>query len=312
MPDDPEKPTVVVPYPGPTEEERCRDIFVYLRPETNGILVESTLLRVISENPKYRKCIDLVYLANLPGPFIIDQKIVENHYIYKLPFAYHGKKHFTDHMKKRFREHFGVSVDEATVLGAFEALETLDMDRDAMFRTWVDERNLLNINCQSIKRIDDVYVVNYDIPALLQKNDEDTDIAVMMFRSVLTTDEFHRMIDDMGTALKREGIIGSQIPLRRAFHYSRGPFEQILDAKGHLYNPDGSSMNLELLQFCRFLLNRGIDCREIEMALHFPIMQFGTSEGEVCEDCLFTYTVDDSYEAAYEKLRSVVVQHLIR
>ncbi len=311
MPDDGDNPTVVVPYPGPAEDEECKDIFVYLRPETNGIVVESTLLRVISENPRYKEFIDLVYLANLPGTFIVREKIIENHYIYKLPFAYEGIKHFTGHMKSRFKEHFGVPVEDATVLGAFEALDTLDMNRDEMFKTWVDERDLLYINCQSIKRIDDVYVVNYDIPALLEKNTEETDIAVMMFRSVLSTDEFHQMIDDMGRALRKSGIIGNKKPLRRAFHYSRGPFEQILDAIGHLYAPDGSPVELKLLQFCRFLMKRGIVCRDIEKALHFPIMQFETSEGRVFEDCLFTYTADDSYEAAYEKLRSVVLQYLI-
>ena len=75
-----EKPTVVIPYAGTSDDLRCRDIFVYLRPETNGVLAESSLLRVIGNSSLYRERIELIYLANIPGEFIIENKIVEDHY----------------------------------------------------------------------------------------------------------------------------------------------------------------------------------------------------------------------------------------
>ena len=305
-----ELPTVIIPFvPGPNDG--CRDIFVYLRPETNGVLTESTMLKVIDHTPSYKAGCTIAYLANIPGEYMRRNRIVEQHYGFKLPFAQLGKRFFTPHMRRSFEDRFQVSLDHAEVLGAYEALEKLELNEQEMIEIWVDEADVYDINCQSIKRIGDVYVVNYDIPALLLKYTAGVDIAVMIFRSNLSTDEFHHLIEDIGSSLRREGIVDARTPLSRAFHYSTGPFEQILDARGHLFDESGKRAPLQSIKFYRYLQKRGIHCREIEKALHFPIMQFKTAEGIVVEDCLYRYTKDDSYETAYRKLTTAVGQHVI-
>ena len=40
-------------------------------------------------------------------------------------------------------------------------------------------------------------------------------------------------------------------------------------------------------------------------------MRFRTDDGSIVEDCLYSYTLDDSYEEAYRKLRSAVSQCII-
>lgn len=312
MSDSIRKPTVIIPYETDSGDFYCRDIFVYLRPESNGVVVESSLLGVIERSPTYRSHIDLVYLANVPGEYITTNRIIENHYSYKLPFAHEGKVHFTPDMRRRFTDHFGIEFEEATILGAFDSLDALSMTPEELFGVWVRPEDYITLNCQTIKRISDIFVVNYDIPALLGKYTVGTDIAVMIFRSTLEHEVFHALIDDMEGALRNEGVIDERTAASRAFHHSGSPFDQLLDARGHLFTADGEQINVDQIQFCRYLQSRGIHCREIEKALHFPIMQFKTAEGTIVEDCLYGYTRDDDYETACRKFESAVSQFIIR
>ena len=304
-------PTVIIPYEGPPDSAVCRDIFVYLRPETNGVLVESTLLKVIQSTPLYKSHIQLVYLANIPGSFLATNRIVEDHYRYKLPFAIHGGRQFTPEMERRFTEHFLASFDAVDIVGAFEALRILQISADELFNKWVSTADVLILHCQTIKKIDGLYVVNYDMPALLHKNNAHTDIAVMIFRSTLEDGDFHQMIHRMAEELRKQGILGSNRSVGRAFHYSKGPFGQLLDARGYLYDQRGDHIPESELQFCRYLEKRGITSREITGALDNPIMVFRTEEGRI-EECLFPYTIDNTFEQAYRKISSCILQYWIR
>ena len=303
-------PTVLVPYTGSSPDSDSRDVFVYLRPETNGVLVESTLLKIIESSSFYRQSIQLVYLANIPGQYIVKQGIVEDHYRYKMPYTKTGRGSFTPYMRSRFEEHFSVPFGASRIVGAFDALEILNLSSDELFELWVPESSVLQVNCQMIKKIGDIYVINSNIPALLHKNTNSTDIAVMIFRSKLSNDGFHHMIQDMIGALRHMGILGKATPFGRAFHYSRGPFEQLLDARGHLYDTDGYHLPLSEMQFCSFLRDRGILCEEVNKILDFPIMQFRSSSGAIVEACIFDFTADDSYAEAYDKLQAAVLQHI--
>jgi hypothetical protein len=302
-----EKPTIVIPYAGTSDDHTCRDIFVYLRPETNGVLAESSLLRVIETSSLYRECIELIYLANIPGEFIIENRIVEEHYGHKMPFARHGGSLFTENMRTQFERYFLDTFDAGKVIGAFEALEVMNLTEEELFQIRVPAERVLNLNCQVVKKIDDIYVVNYDIPALLHKNSNSTDIAVMLFRSTLDNTEFHIMIEKMEESLKNAEILPAGVPPGRAFHYSRGPFEQILDARGHLYSEDGVHVSLYDMQFCSFLRSKGILCDEVDRILDNPIMEFPNGGG-IVEECLYAYTQDASYQMAYEILASSVSQ----
>jgi hypothetical protein len=303
-------PTVIIPYVGSADSHQPRDIFVYLRPETNGILVESALLRVIEGTQRYRDTVELAYLANIPGEFIVSNGIVEDHYRYKMPFARFGGAIFTDRMKERFEQYFEESFNETRVVGAFDALEALGLSEEELFNTRVPLADVYNLNCQTVKKIQGIYVVNYDIPALIHKNSNKTDIAVMLFRSTQSNDEFHRMIEEMAISLRSGGIIGDVSRFTRAFHYTKGPFEQVLDARGHLYHPDGTHVALYDMQFCSFLRTKGILCSEVDKTLDNPIMEFRTDDGEKREECLFIRSRDASYQEAYDILISSVSQYL--
>ena len=98
-------PSILVPYPGPRVESDVQDIALYLRPESNGVLVESTIMRVITSG--YRQNTRMVYLANIPGDFVVARRVVERHYRLKIQFARSGKDAFTPQMQRRFERAFG-------------------------------------------------------------------------------------------------------------------------------------------------------------------------------------------------------------
>ena len=269
------------------------------------------MLRVIQHDPEFKRTIFLVYLANLSGDFIIRNHVIEEHYSLKLRFAVHGGKLFTPRMREAFSQHFCASFDEEKVVGSFEALRVLSLTPDELFRLWVGDDDFWVVNGQSIKKFDGLYVVNYDIPALLQKNNKNTDIAVMIFRTTMDYEAFERIVLAMQHALLEAKILSPGIPLSRVFHHSKGPFEQILDGIGYLFTPEGKHISSENLAFSRYLLGRGVDLKAQQGIFRNPLFLFRDREGNLREESIFSYTQDDSYEEAFAKLQSAVAQVLI-
>ncbi len=303
-------PTVIIPYPGPAEDSDMQDIFIYLRPEANDVKVESAMLKVIEKCPAYKKDLFMVYLANLPGKFIMQHHIVEEHYSLKLRFAVRGKRACTPKMKKEFESFFKVSFASAPIIGAFYALNKLNLRPEELFQIWVPHTDVLMINGQTIKKIADYYVVNYDIPALLHKNSLDTDIAVMVFRTRLNYDAFGILISDMKEALIKANLLKRTIHPSRIFHYSKGPFEQILDGIGYLYTTDHFHVPLEDLSFSSYLRNKGVVFKEIWGILKNPIL-LCKENGTAKEVNFMNYTFYDSYQEAYNKFKKITAQMII-
>lgn len=304
-------PTVIIPYTGPDISGRGEDIFLYLRPESNGILVESIIMGVLRGTALYRDKAEMIYLANLPGDFIMKNHVIEDHYSVNYRFACRGKKLFTPYMREVFEKHFQCNFDKAEILGAFEALVRLNLDPEKLFNIWVPDKDMVQVNGQSIKKYDNLYVINYDIPALLHKNNYSTDIAVMILRSSLGKNDFHQMIRTMEQALIEKDLMDKEKPASRYFHYSKGPFEQILDGLGYLYNPKGEHLPVENVSFAQKLLASGFSMREICGMINNPIMGFDDNN-KIVEDNVFLRTRYSTSNEAMDVLRSVRCQVYLR
>ena len=303
-------PAILVPYCGPESDPEIEDIFVYMRPETNGVLGESTILKVVERCPEYRVDIRLVYLANIPGEFILAHHIIERHYAAKLHFAVLGKTALTPGMRREFEAQFGEPFDRASIVGPFEALRLLEIGPEELFNTWVDISDMLFTSGQTIKKIRGYYVINYDLPALLHKNSRGTDIAVMIFRTHTGYRHFADLVERMRQGLIAEGLMRPHYHTGRAFHYSKSPFEQIVDGMGYLYARGAAQVPLEQVSFCSYLLARGIPMQVIRAAVRNPVALFGLDDGSVVEENLMNYTFHDSYAVAYGKFQSMVAQYL--
>jgi len=298
------KPTVIVPYGGPESSGSVEDVFLYLRPESNGIMVESILMNVLRGNELFRKKAQLVYLANLPGDFIMENHVIEDHYSVNYRFACKGKSLFTPFMKQEFSSHFHTDFDDAAIAGSFDALQELNIDAETLFNIWVPFEDMMQINGQSIKKYKNLYIINYDIPALLHKNNYSTDIAVMILRSSLDKENFKEMILQMERALIEKGIMDKEKPPSRYFHYSKGPFEQILDGLGYLYTSDGEHLPMENVSFSEMLKKSGFSLKQIYGVINNPIMYFQDGE-KLVEDNIFMRTRSKNFDEALDVLKSV-------
>jgi len=304
-------PTIVVPFAGACDSSLCQDVFVYLRPESNGIEVESALMKGVSKVPDWQKNINLVYLANLPGDFLNNKGVVEEHYQTRIKFARKGKSIFTPYMEKIFSDHYKFDFKEANIIGSYSALTVLGLNEDELFNLWVDVEDMLIINGQTIKRMGEYFVVNSDIPAILHKNNSKTDIAVMIFRTVFWGKDLYNVILNMTKVLLDEGILHSESQFSHVFHYSKGPFEQILDAVGFLYDSRGNHLPLHNIRFYNYLLEKGLTQKVIDHLIKQSLFQFRNDKGNIEEKSIFQVTKDLSYEESWNILKSATAQVLL-
>jgi hypothetical protein len=304
-------PEILIPYPGAGDSSGEQDIFVYLRPESNGVLVESTLLKVVRSSKEYKKQIFLVYLANLPGEFIMRNHIAADHYSVKLKFAALGRKLFTSAMKEAFSRKFAADYESARILGAFEALREMRINAEELSTLWVPDSDLLMVNDQTIKKAGGYYIVNYDIPQLVRSRYAGTNMAVMIFRTRMNYREFREIVRLMENALLDAGILPPDRPAAHVFHYSRGPFEQVLDGQGYLYTQDAVHIPLEELPFPRFLAARGLPFSSVWGLLRQPIIRYAGEDGRLQEESLYVYTREASYAEAWEKIRGIRSQVIL-
>jgi len=230
-----EQPTIIIPYPGPSRTPGVQDIFIYLRPESNGIEVEGPLLKSIRDYPAPKDSLKIIYMANIPGSFLIKHRIIEEHYSLKVRFAMHGRDLFTAAMRQAFADYFRIPFSKAEIIGSFEALKRLKLSYEELFHLWLPEKDLFTIHGQTVKRFKGIFIVNYDIPALIHKNNNRTNIFVIILRSFLPYSENHEIMDLTGKSLSKQGLLADHMPLSYILHYSKGPFEQILDGLGYAY-----------------------------------------------------------------------------
>ena len=304
-------PKILIPFTPPGEGDPGRDFFIFLRPETNGVAVESILMKVITGNSHYKENLTFCYLANFPGEYIIHHKLVEQHYHLKISFAHRGARLFTPYMNTVFQAYFREPADPNRVIGSFQAMEKFKISAKELFHLWVPDDEMLVLNGQSIKKYRDHYIVNYDIPAILHKNSYKSDIAVMVFRSRLSGEGFKGVIKDMGRALIAAEVINPHLPISHVFHYSKGPLEFLLDAQGYLLDPQGTHHPLGELGFARFLHDREIPVKTVQRLLKFPILLYRGRGSTLVERDIFDYTIGNGFEDAYRKLHRALGQYCI-
>ena len=289
------KPDILIPYKGPDSSGDTTDIYIYLRPEANGINTESSIMKVIHSYSGNRDSLELVYFANYPGIFIKSKHLIEHHYSHKLKAAEEGKKIFTANMRKCFEEHFHTDFYEAEILGAYDALKKFSMNEEELFNLWVGKNDFCSIYGHTIKKYKDTYIINYDIPALLHRKYLHDDIAVMVFRTSIPWSDFRTMLKEMRDELHKKKIIDQRHPPERVFHCTRGPFEQILDGLEYLYNSEKKDpMNIS---FFKYLQEKNFSRRKIYFLLKNPVICY-KENGEENENSIYEATEGMSYHNA--------------
>ncbi|MCK5736305.1 MAG: hypothetical protein KAH21_07485 [Spirochaetaceae bacterium] len=265
------------------------------------------MMKTIVSNSSWKDAVKLVYLANYPGDFIQTRHLVEHHYKVKVLFAKKGGKVFTSGMRRDFEEKFQVDFNAEKVLGAFDALNHTGLDEEELFKFRVGEEDMMVTLGQNVKRRGDIWVVNYDIPAILHRNTFNTDIAVMVFRVSLSWQEFRELVALMSSHLVESGVLGSNTPPSRAFHYSKSPWEQLLDGIDYLWGVDISDGGAEDdISFGAYMMSRGYSRQELKDVIRRPLVLYRDEEGNNRERNMFELSSGMNYPEAENALKQVV------
>ena len=161
---------------------------------------------------------------------------------------------------------------------AFEALGRFGMDEEQLFEYRVDEEHMLTTLGQNVKKYENSWIVNYDIPAILHRNTFETDIAVMVFRVKLNWPEFQNLVDAMSLHLVEAGVLDRNTPPSRAFHYSRSPWEQLLDGVDYLWGVNVSDGGAEDdISFGAFMMNQGYSRQVLRDIIRHPLIVYRDS-----------------------------------
>lgn len=242
-------PDILIPYTLTRKDLKNANMAIFsVRPETNLIKYEAEIIKAVEPVGK------VVYLANLSGPLINDQAIVARHYSSQLEFAVNGKEEMQKYpeMIAKFEKKFKVPFRDARIIGAYDAvLEHIKKDPEELFHTMVPEPDFLELYGQTIKKIDGFYVLNYDIPAVLTRHDDHTNIfviAVLFKGPELRFADIDHVIYNKMCENKETQILDSDKrqdlkwydQVRRTYHMSRSHIETMFDMTDYIFKSDGS------------------------------------------------------------------------
>ncbi len=301
------EPSLLVPYAGPDSSGDTCDVYLYLRPETNGVLTESVIMKTIVGEKRWKDSVKLVYLANYPGDFIQTRHLVEHHYRVKIFFARNGGKVFSKGMKRDFEDKFQIDFNADKVLGAFDALGETGLSEEELFGYRVGEDEMMVTLGQNVKRRGDIWIVNYDIPAILHRNTFNTDIAVMVFRVSLSWKDFENLVAQMSLHMVESGVLGRNTPPSRAFHYSKSPWEQLLDGIDYLWGVDVSDGGAEDdISFGAYMMNHGYTRQKLKDVIRHPLVLYRDEDGNTRERNIFELSSGMNYPETEGVMKKVV------
>ncbi|MCP4150773.1 MAG: hypothetical protein GY757_23710 [bacterium] len=242
------KPDILIPYT--LDRETLADssmAIICVRPETNQAKYEAEIIKATA------KYADVVYLANLSGRLINEKAIVASHYSSQMQFAINGKEDMAwyPEMIEKFEQKFNIAFKDAPIIGSFDAILhfKLKKDGDELFETMVPRADFLEMYGQTIKKIENYYVLNYDIPAIITKHHNDTGMFIIAIRfkdnKYKFCDLHHLIYENMykneNTQFidsdKRKGMAWYN-KVRRTYHISRSHIEAMFDLTDYVFKND--------------------------------------------------------------------------
>ena len=239
-----------------------------VRPETNKVDYESVILQAIMP------MVDVIYMANLSGNVVKQSRLVERHCSSQMRFANNAKHELLKfpEMKIIFEKKFGEPLEGAPVIGSFEAVEKyqdqLGLSANQLFEVMVSDDDFLEWHGQTIKRVNDYYIVNYDLPAIIRKYDESANIFVIAMKlkdngcqiADVNYEIYQNLVNQEKSILgasKRKSLAWYN-QVRRTYHISKSPIEAMFDFTEYVFDKEGKQLDFDNTPLGRMLMQRGI------------------------------------------------------
>jgi hypothetical protein len=269
------RPDIIVRYP--SEEngfasggEEISYAVAYVRPETNNVLYERAIASAL------RACADTLYMANLNGALLLQDRILEEHYASQFRFARDPRGIMSGYPQivSRFEDRFRVSFADAPLIGSFDAVQRLGVDEEQLFETIVPEAHFLDCWGQEFKRIADAIVVNPNLPAIVKRYTPRANVLVIAVRSRGTCEDFFSTVNrSIYSAIvshhdtpvldgeRLESLPWSE-KIRRTYHLSTNHLMAMIDMADFIYLGDGKRLAVEDTPLGRMLLAAGVLSRQ--------------------------------------------------
>ena len=249
----PPRPDILLPYAeeedlssGP-RREHIRHAIVCVRPESNRLPYEAEIISVLKARAR------VTYIANLNGRLFTEGSILRSRYASQFRFARDPRAFLEQYpeLVLAFEEHFGVSVSEAPIRSSLGDLSAIGLSPEGLFATIVPDSDFLAVKGQTFKRIHGVYIVNYDLPAIVRRYTPEANVFVALAEAEADSDDFY---DGLNQALHDTIASHSETPLvfgaelsslswheqvRRTYHLSTNRLQAMLDMADFVY-PDAS------------------------------------------------------------------------
>ena len=249
----PPRPDILVPYAAEedlssgTRRDRIRHAIVCVRPESNRLPYEAEIVSVLKARAR------VTYIANLNGRLFTEGGILRSRYASQFRFARDPRAFLGQYpeLALAFEEHFGVSVSEAPIRSSLGDLSEIGLSPEGLFTTIVSDADFLAVKGQTFKRIHGVYIVNYDLPAIVRRYTPEANVFVALAEAEADSDDFY---DGLNEALHDTIASHSETPLvfgaelsglswhervRRTYHLSMNRLQAMLDMADFVY-PDAS------------------------------------------------------------------------
>jgi hypothetical protein len=209
----------------------------YVRPESNRVVYESEIAKAIKQR------MEILYIANLNGRLFTEGGILRSHYASQFRFAEDPRTELEAYpeVAAAFEAHFGLPAGHADIRGSLQGLEDLGLSPERLFTSIVPDSDFLAAFGQTFKRIGGVFIVNYDLPALIARYRPDANVFVLCARRTTAGDSFYAelnrsiyeaIISRPDTPLlfgaELEGL-GWEAMVRRTYHVSTGRLMAMLD-----------------------------------------------------------------------------------
>lgn len=237
---------------------------IYVRPEANELSFEKAILKGVLPYA------DVIYMANLNGLLFIRDAMILEHYASQYRFAIYGVDEIKKYpeMVKKIEEYFNISINSCELLGAFDAILKLNISAEELFNTYVDESSFLKICGQTIKKIKDIYIINYDLPAILEKYNLDSNVFIIVIEFKNNNIAFNTINYSIAAELFKDQIedqiLKAQLlnKAKRIYHISTGHIMAMYDMIDFVYLDNGKRIKLIDTPLGFYLINNKIISEE--------------------------------------------------
>ena len=292
---------------------------IYVRPKTNLVKYEKEIL--VGLQPYA----DVIYLANLNGKLFIKNALILEHYSTQYKFSIMGKEEVKKYseMKKKIEKFFDRDFDSMKIIGAFDAMLEMNLTADALFNIIVEKKDFLKLYGQTIKKVKDYYIVNYNIPAILEKYTPTANIFVVAVRlkdkntslKLLDQSIFENIQNDKNTPIIDEDKLGKlkwNEKIRRTYHISRNHIIAMFDMMDFVFKSNGDHIKLEEIPFAKWLFDRGnINEQQLLQLKDYAIVYIRKNRKKKLVNIL-EESMHKNFEECEELLKSIIWEDRIK